>query len=164
MVGISGQKRRHEGLCSGDKKSAQAVNPCSRSDAESAQYRNKFRSCKGFFTPVFIGKCDCARAQPDTVSPKQDFAAAKPSRRNLATAVSVGSKIHGRERHLRDPSHSLRILNVFELLKKDPRTAARLGRLSTAHGAVETPAFIPVGTQGTVKAVTPRELRELKAQ
>ena len=53
---------------------------------------------------------------------------------------------------------------MFELLKKDPRTAARLGRLSTAHGAVETPAFIPVGTQGTVKAVTPRELRELKAQ
>lgn len=36
--------------------------------------------------------------------------------------------------------------------------------MTTAHGAIETPAFMPVGTQGTVKGVTPRELRELHAQ
>ncbi len=52
----------------------------------------------------------------------------------------------------------------FDLLAQDPQSKARSGRLSTAHGSIETPAFMPVGTQGTVKAVTPRELHELKAQ
>jgi queuine tRNA-ribosyltransferase len=42
--------------------------------------------------------------------------------------------------------------------------AARLGRLVTAHGVVETPAFMPVGTYGTVKAMTPEELEGLGAQ
>ena len=42
--------------------------------------------------------------------------------------------------------------------------AARLGRLETAHGAIETPAFMPVGTYGTVKALTPEELTGLGAQ
>ena len=42
--------------------------------------------------------------------------------------------------------------------------AARLGRLTTAHGEVETPAFMPVGTYGTVKAMTPEELAGLGAQ
>ncbi|HEY2274444.1 MAG TPA: tRNA guanosine(34) transglycosylase Tgt [Steroidobacteraceae bacterium] len=42
--------------------------------------------------------------------------------------------------------------------------AARLGRLTTAHGVVETPAFMPVGTYGTVKAMTPEELTGLGAQ
>jgi queuine tRNA-ribosyltransferase len=42
--------------------------------------------------------------------------------------------------------------------------AARLGRLRTAHGTVETPAFMPVGTYGTVKAMTPEELTGLGAQ
>ncbi|HUD72852.1 MAG TPA: tRNA guanosine(34) transglycosylase Tgt [Dongiaceae bacterium] len=49
----------------------------------------------------------------------------------------------------------------FELLARDPGTAARRGRLSTAHGAVETPAFMPVGTAGTVKAMTPEEVAGL---
>ncbi len=53
---------------------------------------------------------------------------------------------------------------MFELLGTDKSTKGRRGRLTTAHGAIETPAFMPVGTQGTVKAVSPRELRELKAQ
>src|SRR6266704_886837 len=52
----------------------------------------------------------------------------------------------------------------FELLDKDPSTRARRGRLHTAHGIVETPIFMPVGTQATVKCMTPDELRELKAQ
>jgi queuine tRNA-ribosyltransferase len=42
--------------------------------------------------------------------------------------------------------------------------AARVGRLATAHGVVETPAFMPVGTYGTVKAMTPEELEGLGAQ
>ncbi|UCG96215.1 MAG: tRNA guanosine(34) transglycosylase Tgt [Burkholderiales bacterium] len=51
---------------------------------------------------------------------------------------------------------------AFELLARDG--AARRGRLRLAHGIVETPAFMPVGTYGTVKAMTPRELEELGAQ
>ncbi len=53
---------------------------------------------------------------------------------------------------------------MFELLAVDPSSRARRGRLTTAHGVIETPAFMPVGTQGSVKAVSPRELRELHAQ
>src|SRR5256714_2761576 len=53
---------------------------------------------------------------------------------------------------------------MFELFGKDTATRARRGRLTTAHGAIETPAFMPVGTQGSVKAVSSRELRELEAQ
>jgi len=53
---------------------------------------------------------------------------------------------------------------VFEVLKQDTATAARRGRLHTAHGIVDTPVFMPVGTQATVKAVTPAELLELDTQ
>jgi len=50
----------------------------------------------------------------------------------------------------------------FELLTRDGR--ARRGRLGLVRGAVETPAFMPVGTYGTVKAMTPEELKSLGAQ
>ena len=53
---------------------------------------------------------------------------------------------------------------VFEVLKEDVRTEARLGRLHTAHGAVETPVFMDVGTLGTVKALEPRDLVESRSQ
>ena len=53
---------------------------------------------------------------------------------------------------------------MFELLAKDSASRARRGRLTTTHGVIETPAFMPVGTQGSVKAMSPRELRELNAQ
>jgi queuine tRNA-ribosyltransferase len=53
---------------------------------------------------------------------------------------------------------------MFELTAQDRQTKARRGRITTAHGVINTPAFIPVGTQGSVKAVSPRELRELDAQ
>jgi queuine tRNA-ribosyltransferase len=49
----------------------------------------------------------------------------------------------------------------FELLKKDPHSQARLGVIHTPHGQIPTPVFAPVGTQATVKAVSPQELREL---
>jgi queuine tRNA-ribosyltransferase len=52
----------------------------------------------------------------------------------------------------------------FQLLAKDAATGARRGRLSTLHGNVETPIFMPVGTQGTVKALTPVHLKEIGAQ
>ena len=52
----------------------------------------------------------------------------------------------------------------FTILKQDKLTSARLGRLVTPHGEVETPCFMPVGTQGTVKAMLPRDLREIGCQ
>ncbi len=52
----------------------------------------------------------------------------------------------------------------FSLEHTDKNTKARAGKIVTAHGVVETPIFMPVGTQGTVKAVTQRTLRdEIKA-
>ncbi len=52
----------------------------------------------------------------------------------------------------------------FELLKRDSDTRARLGIITTPHGRIETPAFMPVGTQGTVKSLTPERVRSLGAQ
>jgi len=52
----------------------------------------------------------------------------------------------------------------FEILKEDGATDARRGRITTAHGTVETPCFMDVGTLGTVKALEPRDLAELKTQ
>ncbi|MES2996600.1 MAG: tRNA guanosine(34) transglycosylase Tgt [Verrucomicrobiota bacterium] len=52
----------------------------------------------------------------------------------------------------------------FQLLKTDTQTAARLGSLGLPHGVVETPIFMPVGTQGSVKTLHPAELEELGAQ
>lgn len=52
----------------------------------------------------------------------------------------------------------------FEIIRKDPHNQARTGQLRTAHGIIETPTFMPVGTQATVKCMTPDELHELKAQ
>ena len=52
----------------------------------------------------------------------------------------------------------------FEVLKEDARTNARLGRLKTAHGAVDTPVFMDVGTLASVKALEPRDLKETGAQ
>lgn len=53
---------------------------------------------------------------------------------------------------------------MFQLKARDQNTKARRGRLETSHGVIETPAFMPVGTQGSVKGVSPRELREVEAQ
>jgi queuine tRNA-ribosyltransferase len=52
----------------------------------------------------------------------------------------------------------------FELITQDPHTRARRGRLHTAHGVIETPIFMPVGTQATVKAMTPQQLRDLNVE
>jgi len=52
--------------------------------------------------------------------------------------------------------------NKFKILHTGGR--ARAGRLETAHGVIETPNFNPVGTQGTVKALGPRELKEIGVQ
>lgn len=52
----------------------------------------------------------------------------------------------------------------FEVIKKCNRTGARLGRLYTPRGIIHTPAFMPVGTQATVKTLTPDEIKELGAE
>src|SRR5579872_3805968 len=51
----------------------------------------------------------------------------------------------------------------FEVLKTDP-SGARLGRLTTPHGVIDTPTFMPVGTAGTVKGLTQQALTELGVQ
>lgn len=53
---------------------------------------------------------------------------------------------------------------MFELFNTDSQSQARRGRLTLPHGVVETPAFMPVGTQGTVKACSPAELEAVGAQ
>jgi len=52
----------------------------------------------------------------------------------------------------------------FELIARDPHSRARVGRLTTAHGAVDTPVFMPVGTAASVKAMPQPLLEELDAQ
>src|SRR5699024_454224 len=52
----------------------------------------------------------------------------------------------------------------YELIKTCKQSGARLGRLHTPHGVIETPIFMPVGTQATVKSMTPEELKEIGAQ
>jgi len=49
----------------------------------------------------------------------------------------------------------------FEIIKRDSFSKARLGRVETEHGSFTTPAFLPVGTQGSVKSLTPEELVEI---
>jgi queuine tRNA-ribosyltransferase len=53
---------------------------------------------------------------------------------------------------------------MFHLLKTDASSKARLGKLTTPHGVIDTPVFMSVGTQGSVKAIDPRELREMGTQ
>jgi queuine tRNA-ribosyltransferase len=53
---------------------------------------------------------------------------------------------------------------MFDLIKSDGKTQARLGRITTPHGVVDTPVFMSVGTQGSVKALDPRELLEMGTQ
>jgi len=52
----------------------------------------------------------------------------------------------------------------FELLAKEENTKARHGVINTAHGKIETPIFMPVGTQATVKAMTSAELKEIGSE
>jgi queuine tRNA-ribosyltransferase len=52
----------------------------------------------------------------------------------------------------------------FEILAKDSMTRARRGRLHTPHGVIETPVFMPVGTQATVKSMTPDQLKDLNVE
>lgn len=52
----------------------------------------------------------------------------------------------------------------FEIIKKSKKTRARIGKLYTSHGIIDTPNFVPVGTQGTVKALTPQNLKEIGTQ
>jgi queuine tRNA-ribosyltransferase len=51
----------------------------------------------------------------------------------------------------------------FEVIAIDAKTRARAGRITTSHGTIETPVFMPVGTQGTVKALTQQMLEQAGA-
>lgn len=56
------------------------------------------------------------------------------------------------------------VMFKYELIKKDSKTGARRGRIHTPHGIIETPVFMPVGTQATVKTMTPHELKDIGAK
>jgi queuine tRNA-ribosyltransferase len=53
---------------------------------------------------------------------------------------------------------------MYTLIHQEKHTKARLGKLTTAHGEIQTPCFMPVGTHATVKGISPRELDECGAQ
>lgn len=52
----------------------------------------------------------------------------------------------------------------YKVIKKSTETDARLGKITTPHGEIETPTFMPVGTRATVKAMTPEEVKDIGAQ
>lgn len=52
----------------------------------------------------------------------------------------------------------------FEIVKKSTKSKARVGRLYTPHGIINTPVFMPVGTLGSVKTMSPRDLNEVQAE
>lgn len=52
----------------------------------------------------------------------------------------------------------------FEIISKDKKSRARIGKIITPHGVIETPAFTPVGTQASVKSLTPKDLSEIGTQ
>ena len=52
----------------------------------------------------------------------------------------------------------------YEILHTCKQTGARVGRLTTPHGVIETPVFMPVGTMATVKGLSPEELKEMGSQ
>ena len=53
---------------------------------------------------------------------------------------------------------------MFKVTKKDSETNARAGLLTTAHGKVKTPVFMPVGTQASVKGITPAQIKEIGSE
>ena len=54
---------------------------------------------------------------------------------------------------------------TFDLQHRDPKSKARAGRITTDHGTIDTPIFMPVGTAGTVKAITQQDLKsDVEAQ
>ncbi len=52
----------------------------------------------------------------------------------------------------------------FKIIKKDSKTKARVGEITTSHGKISTPVFMPIGTQAAVKTMSPRELEEIGAE
>ena len=74
----------------------------------------------------------------------------------IEPSVAKNSPLCGRIRRMADA--------VFDLMTTDPGTSARRGTILTAHGAVQTPLFMPVGTRATVKGVHPARLGGLGAQ
>src|SRR3989344_6913669 len=55
-------------------------------------------------------------------------------------------------------------MSFFEVTHKDQKTKARIGKITTAHGSVETPVFMPVGTNATIKALDSDDIKALGAE
>lgn len=52
----------------------------------------------------------------------------------------------------------------FEIIAKDKKSIARVGKITTAHGIIETPSFVPVGTKASVRSLKPQDLKDLNIQ
>jgi queuine tRNA-ribosyltransferase len=52
----------------------------------------------------------------------------------------------------------------FEIITKDKKSKARVGKITTAHGIIQTPSFVPVGTKASVRSLSPQDLRDTKTQ
>jgi queuine tRNA-ribosyltransferase len=52
----------------------------------------------------------------------------------------------------------------FEIISKDKKSKARVGEITTAHGIIQTPSFVPVGTKASVRSLSPQDLKETKTQ
>ncbi len=119
---------------------------CHAPDAVSAKYRGKMRSCKEYFMCAFVIPSGVEeslfRMQKVFELLAQDRQRSRWEPSDVDGQASEGSRAG----------------------KRVNQTKARRGRLTTGHGVIDTPAFMPIGTQGSVKAVSPRELRELNAQ
>ncbi len=94
---------------------------------------------------------------------------ARPAAAPFQKAKDAGAiRLEGKD--LRRPGRGRHLLpirpmtNSFTITARDPASSARAGLLETAHGAVETPAFMPVASQGSVKGLTHAVLEELGAQ
>ena len=80
------------------------------------------------------------------------------------TTIDRGLEVFNRTCQNAIAEESVVVTARFEITARDRESKARCGRLTTNHGVIETPVFMPIGTQGSVKAVSPQELSELKAQ
>ena len=77
----------------------------------------------------------------------------------MKSLTSTGKKVKGLQvDNQPNAEHRTIIMFSFTVVHQEARTRARIGRIQTAHGEIRTPAFMPVGTQGSVKSLTPEEL------
>ena len=90
--------------------------------------------------------------------------AVRAARAGARKIFGMRAKKISRRRNLRGQDGTMETKRMFKLLKTSSKSSARRGTLCCAHGEVQTPAFMPVGTQATVKSLTPEQIQQTGAQ